>query len=322
LYSPLISDVFAPELFSLYRDMVVVRRIDGEATALQRQGELALWVPLYGQEAAQVGSVRAVGADDFIFPSYRDHGVVYCRGADVGDLLPQWRGTGLAGWSPQRLGMAVPSIVVGAQCLHAVGFALGTRMDAADSATVVYFGDGAMSQGDVAESFTFAASWQAPVVFFCENNQWAISEPVEVQARHPLVRRADGYGFLGIRVDGNDVLAVLAATRQAVKLVRSGRGPVLLEAVTYRMGPHTTSDDPSRYRDRDEVEIWRRRDPIERLRLLLEREHGYGADAFSAVETEASEVGAQLRKACLTMPDPRPEELHSHVYKLRDEARS
>ena len=183
----------AAQLRDLYTDMAVVRRLDAEAMALQRQGELALWAPLLGQEAAQVGSARALRPDDFVFPSYREHGVAYCRGVDPVAMLRLWRGTGLSGWDPAAFGIATPAIVVGSQALHATGYALGITLDGATSAALAYFGDGATSEGDVAEALGFAASYMVPVVFFCQNNQWAISEPARLQSHGS--HRATGPGL-------------------------------------------------------------------------------------------------------------------------------
>ena len=313
-FSALIEDVGPAQLRRLYQDLVVVRRIDAEATALQRQGQIGLWAPLLGQEAAQVGSAAALTDDDYVFPSYREHGVAYCRGADPATLLQQWRGSAPSSWRPSELRMAAPAIVVGAQALHGVGYAMGMKLDGSGGATMAYFGDGATSQGDISEAFTFAASWHVPVVFFCQNNQWAISEPVRVQSQLPLSQRGAGFGVPGIQVDGNDVLAVLAATRFALHQARTGGGPTLIEAVTYRMGPHTTSDDPSRYRDQAELDGWRAKDPIERVRLLLEREGELDDDQAAAVAQAADEVAARVREGCLNTPSPLPEELFDHVY--------
>jgi pyruvate dehydrogenase E1 component alpha subunit len=310
----LVGDVDAAQLRGLYADMAVVRRLDVEAVALQRQGELGLWAPLVGQEAAQVGSARALRSDDFAFTSYREHGVAYCRGVDPVTMLRLWRGTGLSGWDPAAFGIATPSIVVGSQALHATGYALGIALDGATSAVVAYFGDGATSEGDVAEAFGFAASYGVPVVFFCQNNQWAISEPVQLQSRAAIAQRGLGYGIPAIQVDGNDVLAVLAATRLALARAYAGRGPTLLEAITYRMGPHTTSDDPTRYRSHMEEDEWRAKDPLARLRVLLHDE-GLSDDHFEERVTEsAEEAAASLRRGCLALDDPDPETLFEHVY--------
>jgi len=313
-YWDFVADVDAAQLRDLYRDLVVVRRIDAEAMALQRQGELALWAPLLGQEAAQVGSARALRPDDFVFPSYREHGVAYCRGVDPVHMLRLWRGAGLSGWDPAEYGIATPAIVVGAQALHATGYALGITLDGATSAALTYFGDGATSEGDIAEAFGFAASYMVPVVFFCQNNQWAISEPVRVQSHASIAQRGQGYGIPGVQVDGNDVLAVLAATRLALARASAGHGPTLIEAVTYRMGPHTTSDDPTRYRSRADEEEWRVKDPLARLSALLHAE-GLVDDGFAAdIEADADEVAAALRQGCLAMVDAEPAELFAHVY--------
>jgi 2-oxoisovalerate dehydrogenase E1 component alpha subunit len=313
-YSPRIAGITPEALRSLYRDLVLVRRLDVEATALQRQGELALWAPLLGQEAAQVGSVRALRVTDFVIGSYREHAVAWCRGATPAELLSMWRGTALSGWDPVRIGVAVPAIVVGSQALHAVGYAMGVALDGADAVVAGYFGDGASSQGDVSEALTFAASFRPPVVFFCQNNQWAISVPVRVQTAVPLAERAAGFGIPGVRVDGNDVLAVLAVTRHAVERAREGQGPMLIEAVTYRMGPHTTSDDPTRYRTAAEVEAWRGRDPIERLRRLLEREGWTDSEHEAGVRRAADELAARLRQECHSLPDPDPGSVFDHVF--------
>jgi pyruvate dehydrogenase E1 component alpha subunit len=191
---------------------------------------------------------------------------------------------------------------------------MGIQRDGSDDAVLAYFGDGASSQGDVNESFVFAASYNAPVVFYCQNNQWAISEPTERQSRVPLYRRANGFGFPGVRVDGNDVFACLAVTRAALDRARTGNGPTLIEAYTYRMGAHTTSDDPTRYRGNDEVELWRTRDPIVRLRTYLTRE-GLADDAFFAeIDAEADSLAAEIRAACLALPDPHPLSMFDHAY--------
>jgi pyruvate dehydrogenase E1 component alpha subunit len=310
----LVADVDALQLRDLYRDMAVVRRLDAEAMALQRQGELGLWAPLLGQEAAQVGSARALRPDDFAFTSYREHGVAYCRGVDPVDMLRMWRGSGLSGWDPSRYNIATPAIIVGSQALHATGYALGLALEDAKSAVIAYFGDGATSEGDISEALGFAASYMVPVVFFCQNNQWAISEPVRLQSHASIAQRGQGYGIPSVQVDGNDVLAVLAATRLALARAYAGQGPTLIEAVTYRMGPHTTSDDPTRYRSRAEEEEWRAKDPLVRLRALLQRE-GVADDAFEhQVAAAAGGAATALRSGVLDMPNPEPADLFEHVY--------
>ncbi|MEV0251988.1 pyruvate dehydrogenase (acetyl-transferring) E1 component subunit alpha [Nocardia sp. NPDC050712] len=313
-HAALVADIGPERLRALYEDMVVSRRIDTEATALQRQGQLGLWPPLLGQEAAQVGSARALHPDDYVFCSYREAAVAYCRGVDPGELTRLWRGAAHYCWDPDAVRMTNPNIVVGAQGLHATGYAYAAHLDGAEIATIAYFGDGGSSQGDIAEALGFASSWSAPVVFFCQNNGWAISAPVRVQSATPIVRRAYGYGIPGVQVDGNDVLAVLAVTRQAVARARSGGGPSFIEALTYRIGPHTTADDPTRYRAAAETEEWRRRDPIDRVRRLLEREDLYDSDFERQVADRAAAVAHRVRTATIEMPDPEPARLFDHVY--------
>ncbi len=307
----------------LYRDLVLSRRIDTEATALQRQGELGIWASLLGQEAAQVGSGRALRSQDFVFPTYREHGVAWCRGVDPLRLLGLFRGVDQGGWDPRELGFGLYTIVIGAQTLHATGYAMGLQRDGSvgtgdaerDSAVIAYFGDGASSQGDVNEAFIWASVFNAPVVFFCQNNQWAISEPIERQTRIPLYQRALGFGFPGVRVDGNDVLACHAVTTEALQRAREGGGPTFVEAYTYRMGAHTTSDDPTRYRLSDDLEHWKLKDPIARVRAYLTR-GGAGVDEsfFGEVEAESDQVAAHLREGCLAMPDPQVLDIFDQVY--------
>ncbi|HWB65833.1 MAG TPA: pyruvate dehydrogenase (acetyl-transferring) E1 component subunit alpha [Mycobacteriales bacterium] len=307
-------DISDAEIRDLYRDLVLVRRVDTEAMALQRQGELGLWASLLGQEAAQVGAGRALTDNDFAFPTYREHGVAYCKGVDPVTLLGLYRGASQGGWDPREHNFQLYTIVIGAQALHATGYAMGLQRDGGDGAAMAFFGDGASSQGDVNESFVWASVFNAPVVFFCQNNQWAISEPLERQSRIPLYRRAQGFGFPGVRVDGNDVLAVLAVARAALARAREGSGPTLIEAYTYRMGPHTTSDDPTRYRLAAELEIWKLKDPIERVKAYLSRGGGADSAFFAEVEADADALAAHVRKACLEMPDPPPLRLFDHVY--------
>ncbi|WP_054815600.1 pyruvate dehydrogenase (acetyl-transferring) E1 component subunit alpha [Nocardia arizonensis] len=313
-HAALVADIGPERVRGLYEDLVVCRRIDTEATALQRQGQLGLWPPLLGQEAAQVGSARALHPDDYVFGSYREAAVAYCRGVDPAELTALWRGAALHCWDPAAINMTNPTIVVGAQGLHATGYAYAAHLEGAEIATVVYFGDGASSQGDIAEALGFAATWGAPVVFFCQNNHWAISAPVRVQSATPIVRRAYGYGIPGVQVDGNDVLAVLAVTRRAVERARAGGGPSFIEALTYRMGPHTTADDPTRYRSAAETEMWRRRDPIDRIRRLLQREGRWDSAFAESVAARADAVAERVRTATIGMPDPDPMTLFDHVY--------
>jgi len=311
------------EYRALYRDLVLVRRIDVEATALQRQGELGIWAALLGQEAAQVGSGRALRPTDFAFPTYREHGVAWCKGVDPLQLLGLFRGASNGGWDPQDKRFNLYTIVIGSQTLHATGYAMGVQKDGcvgpqADGsdgeAVIAYFGDGASSQGDVNEAFVWASVYNAPVVFFCQNNQWGISTPADHQSRIPLYKRAEGFGFPGVRVDGNDVLACYAVTRQALDAARTGQGPTLIEAFTYRMGAHTTSDDPTRYRLASELEAWKLKDPLERMKAFLYKQVLVDAGFFAELEAEADALAARIRTGCLDMPDPPALSMFDAVY--------
>lgn len=303
------AELTQERLRAAYRHMVITRALDSEATSLQRQGELGLWVPSRGQEAAQVGSAYAIPDTDMVFPSYREHAVALVRGLDERHLLPVFRGTRHGGWSPREHRFHLYTFVIAAHALHAVGYAMGLQQDRRRGlaqpaeAVALYFGDGATSEGDLNEAMVFAASAQAPVLFFLQNNHWAISVPAATQSRTPLAARAPGFGIPSLRVDGNDLLASYAATRRAMEHIRAGGGPYFIEAVTYRMGAHTTSDDPTRYRSRDEESEWAAKDPIVRLRRLLAAEDAAGpgeAASFSrfadGVEQEARELGARTRE--------------------------
>lgn len=316
-----IAHLTPADLRTLYRDMVLMRRFDTEATALQRQGELGLFAPALGQEGAQVGSARALAPQDFVFPSYREHGVVQVRGVFMTDVLRLFRGVDHGGWEPAAHNVHLYTMVIGSQTLHATGYAMGLTRDGVvgtgspdDVATIAYFGDGATSQGDTNEALVFASVNQAPIVFFCQNNQWAISEPASRQTRVPIADRGLGFGIPGIRVDGNDVLACYAVTAAALERARSGGGPTLIEAYTYRMGAHTTSDDPSRYRSSEEEESWRRRDPIDRLRTYLELADHFPQDFAEQVATEADEFGEMLRSEVRALVPPPALSMFDDVY--------
>jgi len=313
-------DMSDEEYRSFYRDLVLVRRFDVEATALQRQGELGIWAAALGQEAAQVGSGRALRPQDFAFPTYREHGVAWCRDVDPLKLLGLFRGVSNGGWDPQEKRFQLYTIVIGSQTLHATGYAMGIQKDGAvgdaetGEAVIAYFGDGASSQGDVNEAFVWASVYNAPIVFFCQNNQWGISTPTDHQTRIPLFKRAQGFGFPGLRVDGNDVLASYAVTRAALDAARTGQGPTLIEAFTYRMGAHTTSDDPTRYRLSSELEAWKLKDPLERMKSFLHKQQIADSEFFELVDKEADELAARVREGCLSMPDPEPLFFFENVY--------
>ena len=302
--SPFAGSV-TPELArELYRWMVLARRLDQEAYNLQRQGELGLWLSCRGQEAAQIGSVSALRASDHIFPAYREHAVGLYRGISPAELLASWRGCTHSGWNPARYRMHIYSLVLATQTLHATGYAMGVQADGADEVVLAYVGDGASSQGDANEALNWAAVSQAPVVFFCQNNGWAISTPAAEQFRTPLHARAAGFGLRAAYVDGNDALAVHAVTADVVAGVRAGGGPAFIEAMTYRMAGHSTSDDPRRYRDDAEVDQWQARDPLVRLAALLAGQ-GWADEEFqAALAAEADGLAADTRRECLALAPP------------------
>ncbi|ACZ32223.1 pyruvate dehydrogenase (acetyl-transferring) E1 component, alpha subunit [Xylanimonas cellulosilytica DSM 15894] len=321
-YRDRVAHLTADHLRAMYRDMVLTRCFDDEATALQRQGELALFAQARGQEAAQVGSAHALAPQDYVFPSYREHGVLHVRGVDPIDRLRLYRGEDHGGWDPREHNAHLYTLVLGSQVLHATGYAMGVQRDGLvgtgdptrDTAVVAYFGDGTTSQGDVHEAMVFAAVNDAPTVFFLQNNQWAISEPTTRQAKVPLANRGLGYGIPSVRVDGNDVLACYAVTLEALERAHSGGGPTLIEAFTYRMGAHTTSDDPTRYRSREEEDYWRRRDPLDRLEAHLKATGAWDQTWWDGVEADAEALAARIRTETRELGAPPASAMFQHVY--------
>ncbi len=304
------------ELRELHRMMVVTRRLDREAINLQRQGQLGVYASCLGQEAAQVGSAHALQQADWIFPSYRELGAAVVRGVDPAAVLHLFRGTWLSGHDPYEHHFAPLAIPIGTQVLHAAGFAMGAGFDDNPVVTLTYFGDGATSEGDTHEAMNFAGVFQAPCVFFLQNNQYAISVPLSKQTHAPtLAHKAVGYGMPGYRVDGNDVLATHAVTRRAVRDARRGGGPALVEAVTYRMEAHTTSDDPSRYRSEEERERMAERDPVERMARFLRRRGLHDDERQGRLDEEADDRAAAMREEIYEAPAGDPGELFEHVYR-------
>jgi 2-oxoisovalerate dehydrogenase E1 component alpha subunit len=303
------------QLRELYRLMVVTRKVDREAINLQRQGQLGVYASCMGQEAAQVGSAYALGEDDWIFPSYRELGAALVRDVDAAGLLHLYRGTWLSDHDPYKHHFALMSIPIGTQALHATGFAMGARLDANPIVTMTCFGDGATSTGDVHEAMTFAGVMRSPVIFFVQNNQYAISVPLEKQTAAPtLAHKAIGYGLPGRRCDGNDVLATYAVTRRAVDRARQGDGPTFIEALTYRMEAHTTSDDPSRYRTEAELEEAAKTDPIVRMRNFLQKRDLYDSALEQAIDEQAKATATHVRDGIYDAPHGDPMELFDHVY--------
>lgn len=310
-----IDDLGDEDFRTLYKFMVVSRRIDKQAINLQRQGQLGVYASLLGQEAAQIGGAYALAARDWVFPSYREMGTAIVRGVDPGRLLHQWRGTWLSGYDPYEHRFGLLSIPIGTQALHAAGFAMASRFDGTDIVTMAYFGDGATSEGDPHEALNFAAVYDAPVVFFVQNNQYAISTPLSEQTKAPTIaHKAVGYGMPGYRCDGNDVLATYAVTKQAVERARRGEGPSLIEAVTYRMEAHTTADDPTRYRTPAEMEEWQRRDPIARFQAFITARGLLDDDLKAQIDADTEALATRMREEIYEAPHGDPLELFDHVY--------
>jgi len=299
----------------LYENLVVTRDLDVEFVNLQRQGELALYASCRGQEAAQVGAAGCLRKTDWLFPQFRELGVLLVRGIAPSQVAALWRGAWHGGLDFTSKCCAPIAIPIATHTVHAVGAAMAAQRLGEDSVTVAFLGDGATSEGDTHEAMNLAAVEKAPCVFYIQNNQWAISVPASRQYAVPtLAQRAAGYGMPGIRVDGNDVLACYAVMSEAAGRARSGEGPTLIEAVTYRMEPHTTSDDATRYRTAEEIAYWSARDPITRYRSHLQRSGILTDRVEERVQARSVRLRAQLRDAVVGAPDLNADELFDHVY--------
>ncbi|MEB3023950.1 pyruvate dehydrogenase (acetyl-transferring) E1 component subunit alpha [[Mycobacterium] crassicus] len=299
----------------LYEQMVLTREIDIELVNLQRQGELALYASCRGQEAAQVGAAAPLHKTDWLFPQYRELGVFLTRGIPAWHVAAAWRGTWNGGLEFTAKCCAPISVPIGTQALHAVGAAMAAQRLDEHSVTVAFVGDGATSEGDVHEALNFAAVFAAPCVFYVQNNQWAISVPLRRQTAAPsLAHKAIGYGMPGIRVDGNDPLACFAVMTEAAERAREGGGPTLIEAVTYRLGPHTTSDDPTRYRSEAEVDHWSALDPIPRYRTYLGNIGVWSQRLEDRIVARAKRLRTELREATVGADDVDVDEVFTAVY--------
>lgn len=305
-------DLDAEQLRQALEHMVLARRLDVEGTNLQRHGELSLWPPLIGQEATQAGAMLAIGPNDQLFPTYREQALAHWKGVSIADILATWRGSAICPWDTVATHCSAYPVMIGSSALHGVGYAMGIQRDGmtghddpdVDAAALLFHGDGGMSEGDVSESYVFAAANQAPIVFCCVNNQYAISERTTVSARTSLFRRAAGFGIHSVQVDGNDAIAMAAVLRDCLRRARNGEGPCFVEAWTYRMGAHTTTDDPTRYRSKEEEQAWAALDPIVRLRTHLLNEHLIDDDWLAALDERADAFGASVRAAIDDIPEP------------------
>ncbi len=303
------------EMRQLYADMVEARTYDHKCMAMQRQGRLATYAPFEGQEAAQIGAAAALRPDDWVAATYRDAALMWRAGYPWSLLIAGRTGDERGGEAPDGVNVLPPSITVGGHMIHAVGLAWAEALKGSDRVALTSFGDGATSEGDFHEAMNFAAVFNTPTIFLCQNNGFAISYPRSEQTRsESIAMKADGYGMPGVLVDGNDVAAVSSTVETAVARARNGEGPTLIEAVTYRLGPHTTADDPGRYRDEDEAETWRAKDPLERVRLLLERAGGWTPEWQTELEEKSSEIIEEAVAMAEALPQPGAGEMLLRMY--------
>lgn len=312
----------------LYRAMVFARAYDRKGTALQKQGRLATYAPFEGQEAAQIGAAAALLPDDWVVATYRDAALMWAQGYPWELLFAGRTGDERGGSPPEHVPVLPPSITVGGHMVHAVGLAWAERLQGSGRIALTSFGDGATSEGDFHEAMNLAAVYEVPCVFLCQNNGYAISLPRDRQTRSDTIaQKAIAYGMPGVQVDGNDLFAVYETVAEAVSRAREGGGPTLVEAVTYRLGPHTTADDPTRYRDDQEGEEWRRRDPLERIRVYLSEREAWDEEWQASIEREAATEIDRAFELAESMPPLGPgeildamfEELPPHLEAQRQE---
>jgi pyruvate dehydrogenase E1 component alpha subunit len=303
------------ETLALYQKVVFIRLADQRCLSLQRQGRFGTYAPMWGQEACQIGSTFVLQKGDWIFPAFREIGATLMMGIPLKNFLLYWMGNEIGSQAPEGINVMPVSVPVGSQTLHAVGAAWGAKLKGDKIVTLVFFGDGATSEGDFHEAMNFAGVFKTPTIFFCQNNQYAISVPRSIQtASKTIAQKAIAYGFDGIQVDGNDLFGVITATREAVEQARSGGGPTLIEGVTFRFGPHTTADDPTKYRTEKEIEPWKPLDPLVRLKLYLKEKGLWNEEVEQKTSEQAQKEIDQAVKEAEAEPVPGVDEIFKYVF--------
>ena len=303
------------ETLKLFQKMVFIRLADQRCLSLQRQGRFGTYAPIWGQEACQIGSAYTLQRGDWVFPAFREIAATVMMGVPLKTFLLYWMGNEMGSHAPEGVNVVPVAIPVGTHMLHAVGAAWAGKIKGDKIVTLTYFGDGATSKGDFHEAMNFAGVFKTPTIFFCQNNQFAISVPRSMQtASKTLAQKAIAYGFDGIQVDGNDLFAVVTATREAVEKARSGGGPTFIEGVTFRFGPHTTADDPTKYRGDEEIEPWKPLDPMVRLRHYLKGKSLWSEEIEKRMTEEAQKEIDQAVKDAEAVPAPGPEEIFQYVF--------